>query len=58
MDYVSGFDDFMKSCNSLVDSVNQFFANVQSTFSYLPSAFWILVLGSIAAIVVLRIVGR
>lgn len=58
MDYVSGFDDFMKSCQSLVGSVNQFFANVQSTFTYIPAAFWVLFIGSIVAIIVLRIVGR
>lgn len=58
MDYINGFDDFMKSCQSLVDSVGQFFGNVQTTFAYIPSDFWVIVIGAIAAIVVLRIVGR
>ncbi len=56
--FIGGFNDVIDSLKSTSSSVTSFFTNVSVSFSYLPPAFWAIVLAALVLIVVLRILGR
>ncbi|HEX3038604.1 MAG TPA: hypothetical protein VHO94_06390 [Oscillospiraceae bacterium] len=48
----------LNSLMGLIDTLKAFFAFLAKAFSYLPPEFWILVIGGLVVVIILRVAGR
>ncbi len=56
--FVNGFSDAITSFKQMQESLKNFFSSVSNVFVYLPSQFWVIILGALVVVVLLRVVGR
>lgn len=56
--FVNGFSDAITSFKQIQYSVSNFFSSISNVFVYLPAEFWVIIVGALVVVVVLRVVGR